>query len=56
MESAKRSPLKIALIEFCIVLGSELVWSLARKHGPGVVDAVGIAAVTALLTYGFARA
>ena len=55
MESAQRSPLKIALVEFCIVPGPEVVWSLVRKHGPGLVDAVVIAAVTALLTYGLAR-
>ena len=55
MEFAKRSPPKIALIEFCIVLGSELVWSLVRKNGPTVVDAIGIAMITAVLTYALAR-
>ena len=55
MESAKRSPLKIALIEFGIVFGSELVWNLVRKNGLSLVDAFGIAALTALLTYGLVR-
>lgn len=55
MESLKRSPLKIALLEFFIVLGCEFVWTFVRHNGTGLIDAVGIAAITGLLTYAWAR-
>jgi len=47
----KQSPLKLALIEFAVVLVSEVGWNLLRKTGQSTIDAFGIALITAILLF-----
>jgi hypothetical protein len=55
METAKHSPLRLALGEFCIMFVVTVGWNLVRKSGEGVLDAFGVSAITAILIYFFTR-
>jgi hypothetical protein len=47
------SALKLAVVEFAVVFASEVSWSLVRKTGQSMLDAFGIALLTALLLFAF---
>jgi hypothetical protein len=47
----RRSAFQIALIEFVMVFASALCWNLVRKTGESVLDAFGVAVLTAVFLY-----
>ena len=49
MKEKTQGALKLACLEFVVVFLSELGWGLFRKGAPSVLDAFGIALLTALL-------
>jgi len=49
----RQSALKLAFVEFAVVFASELGWSLVRKTGQSMIDAIGIALLTALVLFAF---
>jgi hypothetical protein len=50
-DEGRHPALRLALIEFATVFASELCWNFFRKTGGSTFDCLGIAAVTAILTY-----
>lgn len=50
-----QSALKLAIIEFAVVFVSEVVWNQVRKTGQSLIDAFGIAVLTAILLFAFHR-
>jgi hypothetical protein len=53
LKEKQETALKLALIEFAVVFVSEVGWNLVRKTGQSVVDAFGIALLTAIFLYAF---
>ncbi len=53
MNEKRQSALKLAFVEFAVVFASELGWSLVRKTGQSMIDAIGIALLTALVLFAF---
>jgi len=49
----RQSALKLAFVEFAVVFVSEVGWSLVRKSGQSMIDAFGIALLTAILLFAF---
>ena len=49
----KRPAWKTTLIEFAVIFVVSVCWNLGRKTGESIVDAFGIAAITAILLYFF---
>jgi hypothetical protein len=53
VNQTRQSALKLAFVEFAVVFVSELGWSLVRKTGQSLIDAFGIALLTAILLFAF---
>ena len=53
MNEKRQSALKLAFVEFAVVFLSEVGWSLVRKTGQSMIDAFGIALITAILLFAF---
>lgn len=49
----QQSALKLAFVEFTVVFVSEVGWSLVRKTGQSMIDAFGIALLTAIFLFAF---
>jgi len=51
MNESQRSALKTAVSEFLVVLVAAICWNFVRKTGESLIDAFGVAVVTAFLLY-----
>jgi hypothetical protein len=51
MEATRRSALKLALSEFCLMLVVSIVWNFVRKTNWSLFDEIGVSAITALFIY-----
>jgi hypothetical protein len=51
MNEAQRSALKTAVSEFLVVFVAAICWIFVRKTGESVLDAFGVAVVTAFFLY-----
>ena len=49
----QHSALKVAVVEFTVIFVSEVSWSLIRKTGLSIIDAFGIALLTASVLFVF---
>lgn len=51
MTKKQRSALKLALSEFAVVFLAAVCWNLFRKTGESTLDALALAALTAVFLY-----
>lgn len=49
----KQSAIRATLLEFVLVLVTSIIWNFLRKTGESVLDAFGIAVLTAVFFYAF---
>jgi predicted branched-subunit amino acid permease len=55
VENAKRAALKLALADLFLMFVISVIWNYIRKNGVSVIDEFGVAALTAIFVYAFAR-
>jgi hypothetical protein len=51
----RQSAIRATFVEFVVVLITSVIWNYVRKTGESVLDAFGIALLTAVLFYAFYR-